>query len=95
MEEDDLKIFENILSSLPYIIYAFGSRVKNNSKKFSDIDLCIQEDISDLEMSDIKEIFEDSNLAMKVDIKRFSDMSTDFLSLIKNDLVLISSGKKN
>jgi predicted nucleotidyltransferase len=93
--EDDLEIFKTIISTLPYTIYAYGSRVKNRSKKFSDIDLCIIENITDLEMSDIKEIFEESNLAMKVDIKRSSDMSVDFFNIIKNDLVLIRSKDKN
>ncbi len=89
MEEEDIEIFKNIISSLPYTIYAYGSRVKNHSKKFSDIDLLIIEDITDVELGDIKEIFDESNLPMKVDIKRRKDMSSDFFSLIKDDLVLI------
>ena len=91
MDEDDRKIFNDIISKLHYKIYAYGSRVKNHSKKFSDIDLCIMEDISDLEISNIKEIFEESDLTIKVDIKRRSDISPDFFNLIKDDLVLITT----
>ena len=41
------KIIENLLEKYPYTFYAFGSRAKKTSKKFSDLDLCYLEKIPD------------------------------------------------
>lgn len=89
LEPDDLIIFNKIIQSIPYPIYIYGSRAKGAYTKFSDIDLCIMVNIDDLELFYIKEKFADSDLPMKVDIKRWNDLNADFQSLIKPDLILI------
>lgn len=85
----DHKIIQDILHKYPYQFYAYGSRVQGAHKKFSDLDICIMDDISDLDMFYIKDDFEASNLPFKIDLKRWSDMSKDFQSIIQPDLVLL------
>lgn len=89
IDPDDLTILHNILGQFNYTCYAYGSRVKGTHRKFSDLDLCIREPVSDLEIFYLKEAFEESNLPFKVDIRRWSDMSKDFQTIIQGDLVKI------
>lgn len=86
----DWEIVKNILSKYPYSFYAFGSRVKNSNKKFSDLDLCVMSNLSSLEMFYLNDEFEESNLPFKIDIKRyFADMDQNFRNLIYQDMTLI------
>ena len=51
-------------------VSVFGSRAKNTYKKYSDLDLwidCVPE-LSSKEISDLHQLFEDSNLAINIDI---------------------------
>ena len=86
LSSSDEMLFREILNAIPYSISAFGSRVKGNYKKFSDIDLCIMENVDDLTLFNIKEQFSDSDLPMKVDIKRWGDINPEFQALIQADL---------
>ena len=45
ISNSDKKILEQILSKYPYEFYAYGSRVKGTARKYSDLDLCFQEEI--------------------------------------------------
>lgn len=90
IDPEDLILLRNILDKFEYTFFAYGSRVKGTQKKFSDLDLCIMEPISDLEMFYIKEAFENSDLPFKVDIKRWDDMSKDFQAIIQRDLIEMS-----
>lgn len=90
IDPEDLILLRNILDKFEYIFFAYGSRVKGTQKKFSDLDLCIMEPISDLEMFYIKEALENSDLPFKVDIKRWDDMSKDFQAIIQRDLIEMS-----
>jgi predicted nucleotidyltransferase len=58
---------QKILHKYPYTFYAYGSRAKGIARKFSDLDLCYQEEIplntlshleADLEESDLPIMFE-------------------------------------
>lgn len=82
--------FHRIVSSSHAEVFAYGSRIKGTHQVFSDIDLLVMTDISDLELWDIREKFDDSNLPMKIDIKRRKDITDAFFSLIKNDLRKVS-----
>jgi hypothetical protein len=46
MENRHQKIIQQILVKYPYKFYAYGSRVKGNARKFSDLDICYQEEVS-------------------------------------------------
>jgi len=67
MDKEDKEILLQILAKYPYKFYAYGSRVKGTARKFSDLDLCYQDNISsyllaeietDLEMSDLPFVIE-------------------------------------
>lgn len=87
VEERYLKIILKIVSPYPYKFYAFGSRVRGTNKSFSDLDICVLDDIPELTKCYLEEAFEESNLPFKIDIIEWNKISQDFQSLIKNDLV--------
>jgi uncharacterized protein len=68
LENRHQEIILSILSKYPYKFYAYGSRVKNQAKKYSDLDLCFYGEISLNVLSHIEEDFEESNLPFKVDL---------------------------
>ncbi|MFU7503418.1 MAG: nucleotidyltransferase domain-containing protein [Candidatus Tisiphia sp.] len=81
-------LLKSILKKYPYTFQAYGSRVKGSHRKFSDLDLCVMELISDEELLNLQEELEESNLPIKVDTKRWLvDMNEDFRSLIEKDLI--------
>ncbi|MFY9589578.1 nucleotidyltransferase domain-containing protein [Rickettsia endosymbiont of Halotydeus destructor] len=87
LDKQDLLILHSILQKYPYKFYAYGSRVKNTYKKFSDLDLCIMENISDDIFFEIQNALEESDISIKIDIKRwFVDMNAGFRSLIEKDI---------
>lgn len=89
IKKQDLLILRSILKKYPYKFYAYGSRVKGKAKKFSDLDLCIMDNINYEVLFEIKEALDESDMSIHIDIKRWNiDMNEDFRSLIKNDLVL-------
>ncbi|CAG8821255.1 1131_t:CDS:2 [Gigaspora margarita] len=63
-----LQDLDQLLVKYPYRFYAYGSRVKGTARKFSDLDLCYQENIPENILSHLREDFEESNLPFKVDL---------------------------
>jgi len=45
IEKRHFEVLQSILDKYPYHFYAYGSRVKGTARKFSDLDLCYQENI--------------------------------------------------
>ncbi|WP_341751826.1 nucleotidyltransferase domain-containing protein [Candidatus Tisiphia endosymbiont of Piscicola geometra] len=88
LEQKDFLLLKSILKKYPYTFQAYGSRVKGSHRKFFDLDLCVMELISDEELLNLQEELEESNLPIKVDVKRWLvDMNEDFRSLIEKDLI--------
>ncbi len=87
ISEQHLKIVQDILKKYPYKFYVFGSRAKQQAKKFSDLDLCYLDDIDTKILSSIEEDFEESDLPYKVDIVNFNNCSKDFKEIIKKDMI--------
>ncbi|KLL04387.1 MAG: hypothetical protein MRERV_24c006 [Mycoplasmataceae bacterium RV_VA103A] len=90
IEPQDYQILKQVLAKYPYHFYAYGSRVKGTARKFSDLDLCYQEDIPQEVVYQIKEELEESNLPFFVELVDWKRMSKEFREMIKGDLVLIS-----
>lgn len=67
---DDFKQFlVKFFANKKVKIYLFGSRAKNTYTPYSDIDIAIEsQEISNYDISILKEIVEESNLPYKVDI---------------------------
>ena len=84
------QIIQQILARYPYQFYAYGSRVKSQAKKYSDLDLCFYEEIPWNTLSHLKEDFEESDLPFKVDLVYWEWMDPEFQKIIKRDLVLVA-----
>jgi len=67
LENKHLKILKEILAKYPYKFYAYGSRVKGNAKKYSDLDLCYY-DVPRQEISKLREELTKSNLPFFVEL---------------------------
>lgn len=92
LENRHLEIIQDILKKYPYTFYAFGSRAKDNAKRFSDLDICFKDPIPLNVQSHIEEDFEESNLPFKVDLVDWHQMTKEFQVLIEKDLRLIQKG---
>lgn len=68
MEIRHQEIIHLILSKYPYRFYAYGSRVKNQARKYSDLDICYYEEIPWNVLSNIDEDLQESDLPFKVDL---------------------------
>ncbi len=74
-----------------YTVLAFGSRVTEKAKQFSDLDLAImtQPPLSLSEYALLKEAFDESNLPYKVDIAGWAATSVAFQNIIKANKLII------
>lgn len=92
---DHLQIVRDILQKhVPqYEVWVFGSRVKGTAKQYSDLDLCIKASTSlDFQaMALLQEDFAESDLPWKVDIVDWAVTSTEFLSIIEQDKVVLQA----
>jgi len=69
-------------------VYIFGSRARGVAQPFSDLDLCIDgPDLSYSELSALQDELSESDLPFQVDVVQKSQLSVDFLHLIKSDFV--------
>jgi len=89
MEEKDFQLLKKILDKYPYQFYAYGSRVKGTARKFSDLDLCYQEDIPSEVIYQIKGELEESNLPFFVELVNWKQMRPEFQELIGKDLTAL------
>ena len=89
VDKEDYKIIDDILKKYPYSFYVYGSRSTGKQQKFSDLDLCvIDETITQSQIFDLKDEFEESDLPFTVDVTLWSEMSKDFQKLIRQDFQL-------
>jgi len=91
LENRHQKIISQILSKYPYKFYAYGSRVKGQAEKYSDLDLCFYDEIPWNVLSHLHEDLEESDLPFKVDLNAWKWMSPYFQELIRKDLIPIQS----
>jgi len=89
IEQRHLNIIMDILKNYHYHFYAFGSRVKNKAKRFSDLDLCYKDSIPDSVIIELEEKFEESDLPFKIDLLDWKRCAKDFQEIISKDLELI------
>ena len=82
LSQNDASLLPGLLAFLPQRIrvIAFGSRVTGSSRPFSDLDLCLKGTprLSDLEMAELRERFQESNLSIKVDLVQYEDLPSSF-----------------
>jgi uncharacterized protein len=68
INKTDYYILQSILSKYPYQFYAYGSRAKGTAKKYSDLDLCYQENIPSYKVVKLEEELENSDLSFMVEL---------------------------
>jgi len=91
INKTDYRILKQILNKYPYTFYAYGSRVKGTARKFSDLDICYQEEIPSYEVVQIEEELEESDLPFMVELVNWKSMRPTFQKVIQKDLILISN----
>lgn len=85
----ELEIIKNILKKYNYQFYFYGSRVKGDFTKSSDLDILLKSD-TELDESIINKIsyeFNISKIPYVINISEYSKMDKYFFENIKNSLV--------
>lgn len=77
----EFKIVADIMKKWPKTV-VFGSRIKGTSRRFSDLDLCIKEPITDYEYESLQEAFEESDLPFRVDLVEYNKVDETFKAAI-------------
>ncbi len=69
--------------------YAYGSRVKGDFTKSSDLDILVDSDNYNRIYRDLKEDFDNSHIPYIVNFVDKNNISDEFYSFIQNDLIKI------
>lgn len=89
--DKEQRIIEDILDAYAdsYSFYYYGSRVKGNFEKTSDLDVLIkgEKEMPLFILSELKEKFDDSYLPYIVNFYDYHSITPDFYEHIKQDLV--------
>ena len=89
--DKEQRIIEYILDAYAdnYSFYYYGSRVKGNFEKISDLDILIkgEKEMPLLVLSELKEKFDASYLPYVVNFSDYQNITSDFYEHIKQDLV--------
>lgn len=88
-KEDD--IIRKILNIYPYKFYYYGSRVKGNYTKSSDLDILLKNSnaVEPEILNELNRKFNESIIPYRVNIAEFVNMDKYFYKLIEKDLVEI------
>ncbi len=70
--------------------YAYGSRVKGDYTKSSDLDILVNSDNYDCIYGDLKEDFNNSHIPYIVNFVDKNNISDEFYSFIQKDLVKLT-----
>ena len=91
VSSEEEKIIQNILAAYKkdYEFYYYGSRVKGNFEKTSDLDILIKSNIPYEKLEIIKFLFDQSNLPYVVNFTDYDTIDEKFYKLIEKELVRI------
>ncbi len=93
LEPHDIQIVQAVLKkySPHQIVIAFGSRVTDQFKPHSDLDICVmgRQPLPLEKLAALREAFSESDLPMRVDIVDWASISAEFKMLIKANFVKI------
>jgi uncharacterized protein len=82
----DIAIIKSILKDIKNAC-VFGSRTKDTCQKFSDLDICVKDKISDYDYEILKECFEESDLPFTVDLVQYNYVTDEFKKIIDEQCV--------
>ncbi len=86
---DEYYIIKNILKNYPCKFFAYGSRVKGNFSKLSDLDILVKSDKFEHIITELKYKFDQSSLPYVINFTDYNSIDKNFYDLIKNDLIEI------
>ena len=86
IEQRHRDIIDTVLKKFPNEYYLFGSRAKGTAKALSDLDLLVKKPITKVNLAELREAFEESNLPFKVDIVIWDQLDDAFRAHIVADL---------
>ena len=95
-----LDLRPDILAAIKAIVYtnlpdceirAFGSRVNNSAKPYSDIDISLVTDrvIDDKVLAIIEQAFENSNIPIRVEVCDWHRLTADFQAIIAEHYLVL------
>ena len=89
--EKEENIIKSILGLYPYDFYYYGSRVKGDYTKSSDLDILLKSevDVPYSVLDDIELKFNESKIPYIVNMSLYKSMDENFYNLIKDDLVRV------
>lgn len=91
VNEREESIIKNILKDYPYQFYFYGSRVKDDYTKSSDLDILVksENEIPEHVMNGLELKFNESLIPYVVNIADFSKLNENFYKLIEPTLVSV------
>lgn len=77
------RILERVVPGIP--VWAFGSRVTGNARRFSDLDLAVAagRPVPKDTLWDLRESFSDSDLPFRVDVVDLASVSPEFKAAVE------------
>ncbi len=91
--DEDLAVIKDILGRYApdCKAWAYGSRVRGDNRKYSDIDLVLlpQTAISFEKLCDLRAAFEESDLPISVDLNCWDDITESFRDIIRSDHAVV------
>jgi uncharacterized protein len=78
---EELEIVKQIFKYHPNTLL-FGSRTDGTNKKFSDLDVCLKDNVDSYEYELLKEKLENTDLPFKVDLIEYSRLADSFKKII-------------
>lgn len=87
--QNEQKIIKEILKQYPYDFYYYGSRVKGDFTKSSDLDILLKtnQNVSISILKEISDKFNQSKIPYIINISDYNKMSEDFIRLIEPTLI--------
>ncbi len=93
LEKRYLEMVKGILKRIipDHQILVFGSRVKGQPKKYSDLDLVIRgvSPLTPRAIYDLQEAFDESDLPIRVDLLDWHELSKEFQEEIQKNYVIL------
>lgn len=93
LSEEQLATVRRILSAtgINGEVWAYGSRVKGDARKYSDLDLVVKADrhIEQAALFGLKDAFETSDLPFRVDVLDWNRISDEFRNRILENYTVI------
>lgn len=87
ISDNEMEIVKNILINFvnEADVWCFGSRITNDYRKYSDLDIVIKskEEIPLLKLGELEDAFQESDLPFRVDVLDWNRISDDFKRVIE------------